>query len=193
MYTVYTYTYRARCVLYCIYICTILYPTLYSIHVIYYILSTIYTLYLCVQHTTIPYAYTIYLRLIVIRTSFSLYIALQGRAAQTLCQVLSGCPKLIIQLQHTSILADLLSGGTAGTGASGGTAGTGASGGTAAGTGASGGTAAGTGASGGTVKYSTPVVVKMLTSLNKMLEDEEVRLYYSIEYIYCIVCIVLYV
>ena len=183
MYTVYTYTYRARCVLYCIYICTILYPTLYSIHVIYYILSTIYTLYLCVQHTTIPYAYTIYLRLIVIRTSFSLYIALQGRAAQTLCQVLSGCPKLIIQLQHTSILADLLSGGTAGTGASGGPVGTGASG----------GTAAGTGASGGTVKYSTPVVVNMLTSLNKMLEDEEVRLYYSIEYIYCIVCIVLYV
>ena len=140
----------------------------------------LYTVFICVQYTTIPYTYSLFIRLIVICiTSLSLYIALQGRAAQTLCQVLSGCPKLIIQLQHTSILSDLLSGGTAaGTGASGGTAaaGAGASGGT-AGAGASGGTAAATGASGGTVKYSTPVVVKMLTSLNKMLEDEEVRLY----------------
>ena len=144
-------------------VCTILYYTIpHSILYIYipytaphsilytlcYILCTIYTLYylynIQLYHTLI-----LYIRLLVIRIT-SLYTALQGRAAQTLCQVLSGCPKLIIQLQHTSILSDLLSGGTA----------------------------AGTGASGG--KYSTPVVVKMLTSLNKMLEDEEVRLYYSI-------------
>ena len=142
--------------LYTVFVCVFYYTILYTPYTMLYTMYYLYTAFMRSIYNYIILLYSIH-TINRYPHHFSLHTALQGRAAQTLCQVLSGCPKLIIQLQHTSILSDLLSGGTA-----------------------SGGTAAGTGPSGGTVKYSTPVVVKMLTSLNKMLEDEEVRFYYSI-------------